>query len=130
MTNFNVKTICKVSRNFEGLTENNLFIAFNALISLFCFFVSFGCFFFSFSCFVMLSFLIINICFGLKVGGGGGERGFSQPPGSAVPVCCYDLTLSVLVLVRVIRRFENSRVREIRIAFAVCRYFTWQDTLE
>ena len=37
MTNFNIKTICKVSRNFEGLTENTLFIAFNALISLFCF---------------------------------------------------------------------------------------------
>ena len=61
MTNFNVKTICKISRNCEGLTENNLFIAFNALISLFCvlfFFVSLVVSLVVFSCFVMLSFLI------------------------------------------------------------------------
>ena len=37
MTNFIVKTICKVLRNCEGLNENNLCIAFNALMGLFCF---------------------------------------------------------------------------------------------
>ena len=50
-----------ISRNCEGLTENNLFIAFNALISLFCvlfFFVSLVVSLVVFSCFVMLSFLI------------------------------------------------------------------------
>ena len=49
MTNFNVKTMCKVLKNSEELTESiNLFIAFNASRSLFCFFVSFGCFSFLF----------------------------------------------------------------------------------
>ena len=35
MTKSNIKTICKVSKNCEGLTGINLFIAFNALKSSF-----------------------------------------------------------------------------------------------
>ena len=68
--------LAQISWSRYRYTDNiylcNLFIAFNALISLFCFCVSFSCFLFSFSCFIIFSVLIYENCFGLKVGGGGG----------------------------------------------------------
>ena len=79
---FQRKTICKVPRNCEGLTENNLFIYFKACF-VFCFFRLFSLFFFlfpNFGGFNLLIFVLVQFSLLFRAPNPGGSKAPPAPP--------------------------------------------------